>query len=69
MLVLSRKPGERIRIGGGVCLTVLRVRGNSVRLGFEAPAQVPITREELGPAAHPGGRGPADRAERSSGGP
>jgi len=47
MLVLSRKYGERIRISDTVTLTVLEVRGGTVRLGFEAPADVPIHREEV----------------------
>ena len=47
MLVLSRKRGERIVIGGGVTVTVLEVHGNQVKLGFAAPAEVPIHREEV----------------------
>ncbi len=47
MLVLSRKPGEAIVIGGGIRLRVLEVRGNHVRLGVEAPAEVNVVREEL----------------------
>ena len=47
MLVLSRKPGEQVVIGANVRLTVLAIRGNSVRLGFTAPAGVLIHREEL----------------------
>lgn len=47
MLVLSRKPGEHILIGEDVYLTVLAVRGESVRLGIEAPRSTPIMRHEL----------------------
>lgn len=47
MLVLSRKPGESIRIGPDVAITVLAVQGNKVRLGFSAPKDVPIWRSEL----------------------
>jgi carbon storage regulator len=47
MLVLSRKRGEGIVIGNGVTLNVLEVRGDRVKLGFTAPADVPIHREEL----------------------
>lgn len=47
MLVLSRKQGEGIVIGDGVIVTVLEVRGNQVKLGFVAPAEVPIHREEV----------------------
>ena len=47
MLVLSRKPGERILIGREITLTVLEVRGGRVKLGFSGPASVPIHREEV----------------------
>jgi carbon storage regulator len=47
MLVLSRKKSELIVIDGGIELTVLEIRGNSVRLGIEAPDEVPIHRSEL----------------------
>ena len=47
MLVLSRKQGERIVVGDDVTLTVLEVRGDRVKLGFAAPAEVPIHREEV----------------------
>jgi len=48
MLVLTRKPGEKVFIGSGVTLTVLEVQGNRIRLGIEAPPEVPIVRAELG---------------------
>jgi len=47
MLILSRKPGEEIVIGRGVHVMVLEVRGNQVKLGFSAPAEVPIHRKEI----------------------
>jgi carbon storage regulator len=47
MLVLTRKLGEVIRIGDGVTVRVLEVKGNQVRLGLEAPADVKIFREEV----------------------
>jgi carbon storage regulator len=47
MLVLSRKPGEELVIGDHIRLTVLGIRGNQVRLGFTAPPDVSIKREEL----------------------
>lgn len=47
MLVLSRKAGERIRIGDGVEMVVLETKGGRVRLGFEAPPEVAIHRHEL----------------------
>jgi carbon storage regulator len=47
MLVLSRKKAEAVVIDGGIKITVLEVRGNVVRLGIEAPSEVPILRSEL----------------------
>jgi carbon storage regulator len=47
MLVLSRRSGERIRIGPDVTITVLVVEGDKVRLGIAAPMDVPIWRAEL----------------------
>jgi carbon storage regulator len=47
MLVLSRKVGEEIIINDNIRVTVVAVRGNQVRLGFTAPREVPIQREEL----------------------
>jgi carbon storage regulator len=47
MLVLTRKYQEKIRIGDGITITVLRIKGKAVRLGIEAPADVPVIRGEL----------------------
>jgi carbon storage regulator len=47
MLVLTRRPGERVRIGPDIEVVVLEVRGREVRLGVAAPAAVAIHREEL----------------------
>lgn len=47
MLVLSRKETERIRIGSNVVVTVVRINGNKVRIGIEAPSDVLIVRDEL----------------------
>lgn len=47
MLVVSRKPGERLLIGESVEVTVLSVRGDQVSLGVSAPREVPIHRQEL----------------------
>ncbi|MEQ8791237.1 MAG: carbon storage regulator CsrA [Pirellulaceae bacterium] len=49
MLVLSRKLNEQIRIGANVTITVLRVKGNAVRIGVEAPRNVRVVRGELPP--------------------
>lgn len=50
MLVLSRKVGERILIGENIAITVVRVSGGGVRLGIEAPNDLPVVREELAKA-------------------
>ena len=47
MLVLSRKPGEQVVIGDNIRLTVVEVRGNRVKIGIEAPADVGVFRSEL----------------------
>ncbi len=47
MLVLTRKHQEKIRIGDSITITVLRTKGKAVRLGIEAPANVPVIRGEL----------------------
>lgn len=52
MLVLSRKKGEVIRIGENIELLVVEVRGDKVRLGFTAPAEIPIHRQEVHAKIH-----------------
>lgn len=47
MLVLSRKMGEAIHIGGGIVVTVVELRGDKVRLGIAAPREVPVHRSEV----------------------
>ena len=47
MLILSRRVGESVRIGDDVTLTVLGVKGTQVRLGFAAPREVAVNREEV----------------------
>jgi carbon storage regulator len=81
MLVLTRKAGESIVIGGDVELTVLEIDGDHIRLGIQAPRSVPVYRAELWAeiqrenalAANPASRGglalaalPAARAARRS---
>jgi carbon storage regulator len=51
MLVLTRKPGEQFVVADNVIITVLEICGGRIRLGVEAPADVPIWRGELVPAA------------------
>jgi carbon storage regulator len=68
MLVLTRKQGEKIKIGDDVVITVVRTKGKAVRLGIQAPAHVPVLRGEIAAAiagenqrsAHVGGEESAD---------
>lgn len=47
MLVLGRKVGESIVIGGEIRVTLLSVEGERARIGIEAPRSVPVVRQEL----------------------
>jgi len=47
MLVLSRRESERIRLGDSIVVTVVKLAGDRVRLGIEAPADMLILRGEL----------------------
>lgn len=49
MLVLSRRERERIRLGDSIILTVVRLMGDKVRIGIEAPPEVLVLRDELQP--------------------
>lgn len=47
MLIVTRSPGQEVRIGEDVVVRVVGVRGEKVRLGIEAPAGVPVHRKEV----------------------
>jgi carbon storage regulator len=47
MLIVTRRPGERILLGDDVTVEVMEVAGGSVRLGIKAPRSLPVYREEL----------------------
>jgi carbon storage regulator len=47
MLVLSRKSNESIVINNNIKVTVVEIRGDKVRLGIEAPKNIPVHREEI----------------------
>lgn len=47
MLVLTRKPQETIRIGKDITITVIKTKGQGVRIGIEAPSEVSVLRGEL----------------------
>lgn len=47
MLILARRPGERVVIGDEILVTVMEISGSTVRLGIEAPQGISIFREEI----------------------
>jgi carbon storage regulator len=47
MLVITRKVGDRVKIGDDITVTVLEVSGSSVRIGIDAPSEVPVYRHEI----------------------
>jgi carbon storage regulator len=47
MLILSRKSGESIVIDGRIKVTIIRLEGETVKVGIEAPSQVPVHRQEV----------------------
>jgi carbon storage regulator len=49
MLVLSRKEQERVKLGDEITVTIVRVSGDKVRLGIEAPKDIRVLRDELVP--------------------
>jgi carbon storage regulator len=49
MLVLSRRERERIKLGDSIVVTIVRVSGDRVRIGIEAPPEVLVLRDELEP--------------------
>jgi carbon storage regulator len=49
MLVLSRREQEKIRLGDSIVVTIIRVSGERVRIGIEAPPDVSVLRDELPP--------------------
>lgn len=47
MLIITRRPGEKIVLGDDITVTVMEVSGQTVRLGIDAPKSLPIYREEI----------------------
>lgn len=64
MLVLSRKKNESIVINNDITIVVVEIRGDKVRLGVEAPKEVPVHRREVFDAIR---RGAAEGAEENDG--
>ena len=47
MLIITRRPGERIMLGDDTRIHIMEIVGNSVRVGVQAPKSVPVYREEI----------------------
>jgi carbon storage regulator len=47
MLIITRRPGEKVMLGDDVVIEVIEVSGSSVRIGIAAPKSIPVYREEL----------------------
>ena len=65
MLVLSRKKNESIVINNDIRIVVVEIRGDKVRLGVEAPREVPVHRREVYDAIQRGKEGVGDQAAES----
>ena len=62
MLIITRKPGEKIMLGDDVVVHVMEIVGNSVRVGIQAPRSLPVYREEIWDAVRAENRAAADAA-------
>ena len=60
MLIISRRPGEKVMVGEDIVVHVMEIVGNSVRVGIEAPRSVPVYREEIWNAVRDENRAAAD---------
>ena len=47
MLILTRRVGESLRIADDIVVTILEVKGNQVKIGTDAPKDIPVVREEI----------------------
>jgi carbon storage regulator len=66
MLVLSRKVNETIIINDNIVITVVDIRGDKVRLGIEAPKEVPVHRQEVYDAIKRAAEGPTNARKADS---
>ena len=62
MLVLSRKISEQIQIGSDITLTIRRIKGNTVKIGVEAPRNISVRRGEITPFPQADGEATCDSA-------
>jgi carbon storage regulator len=65
MLVLTRRIGEEIVIGGNIRVMLVSIRGRQARLGVEAPPSIPVTRLELMADRNGPDNGPASPRSRA----
>ena len=66
MLVLSRQRDESIMIGDKVVITIVDIRGDKVRLGIQAPEEIPVHRQEVYEAIKRDGRHSGHRNDRDA---
>jgi carbon storage regulator len=60
MLIITRRPGEKIMVGEDVVVEVIEVSGSSVRIGIAAPKSIPVYREEIWAAVKAENKAAAD---------
>jgi carbon storage regulator len=60
MLIVTRRPSEKIMVGDDIVVHIIEIVGNSVRVGIEAPRSVPVYREEIWHAVRDENRAAAD---------
>jgi len=65
MLIITRRPGEKIMLGDDIVVHVMEIVGNSVRVGIDAPRSLPIYREEIWDAVREENRAAAQVAPGS----
>jgi carbon storage regulator len=59
VLIITRRPGEKVMVGEDIVVHVMEIVGNSVRVGIEAPRSVPVYREEIWNAVRDENQAPA----------
>jgi carbon storage regulator len=62
MLIITRRPGEKIMVGDDIVIHVMEIVGNSVRVGVQAPRSIPVYREEIWNAVRDENRAAAEAA-------
>jgi carbon storage regulator len=69
MLIITRRPGEKIMLGDDIVVHVMEIVGNSVRVGIQAPRSVPVYREEIWNAVRAENQAAADAPSELPGAP